>query len=263
MRFLFLKNIGLISAALPSWNLAKPILRGKNPPCTEPLPRLKPNILRANERRRTTNTIKLALQAAQDLFPDQPLEDDISAVFTSSEGDLDIVDSICSALAMPERPVSPTQFHNSVHNAPAGYWSIAAGCHGASISIGALEGSFASGLIEAATQTVVNSSPTVLISYDWPPPDAMRNSISIESPFAVAMLLSPDDKNALAEISLSTQPYGTLSALMDNSLEQLRMGSPAARSLPLLHSVACGIQQDIILPYLPKLHLSVGIKPCF
>ena len=39
------------------------------------------------------------------------------------------------ARASPEREVSPTRFHNSVHNAPAGYWSIATRSHEPSTSL--------------------------------------------------------------------------------------------------------------------------------
>lgn len=262
MRPLFIRSIGVISAALPSWNRAAAILRGEDSPCTEPLLSLKPELLKANERRRTTNTIKLALRAAQDLALNHPLDGDINTVFASSEGDLDIVDGICRALTMPDKPVSPTQFHNSVHNAPAGYWSIATGCRGASISIGGLNGSFASGLLESATQTSVSGSPTLLVSYDWPAPAAMSSCFDRVTPFAVALLLSPEKKEAIAQIQVNTQPSGSLSTLSDERLEQLRKESPAARCLPLLHALACGSGKQILLPYLPALHLSVEVEPC-
>lgn len=262
MRPVFIQNIGLISAALPSWNIAASILRGERRPETTPLPCLRPDILKSNERRRTTNTIKLAIQATQDLSPDYPLDGDISAVFASSDGDLDIVDCICSALTMPEKPVSPTQFHNSVHNAPAGYWSIGTGFLGAATSIGALNGSFASGLLEAATHAMAHDSSVLLVSYDWPPPDAMSTYFDTKFPFAVAILLSLDGEDALAEIELNTQSSGILSTLTDVSLERLRMGAPAARSLPLLQAVARGSRETIILYYLPALYLAVNITPC-
>ena len=38
----------------------------------------------------------------------------------------DTIHAVCTALTEPDYPVSPTRFSNSVHNAPAGYWSIAA-----------------------------------------------------------------------------------------------------------------------------------------
>ena len=51
----------------------------------------------------------------------------LPAVFTSSGGDGRNCHEICAALASAERLISPTRFHNSVHNAAAGYWGIATG----------------------------------------------------------------------------------------------------------------------------------------
>ena len=46
--------------------------------------------------------------------------------------------------------LSPTRFHNSVHNAPAGYWGIATGAHGPHrLRLCAYDASFAAGLLEA------------------------------------------------------------------------------------------------------------------
>ena len=82
----------------------------------------------------------------------------------------DITHQICEALARPEREVSPTSFHNSVHNAPAGYWSIATGSRLASTSICAYDVSFAAGLLEAAAYATVEHQPVML--------DRVRSSIS-------------------------------------------------------------------------------------
>ena len=71
-------------------------------------------------------------------------------VFASSGGDSEVLDKICTALTLPDRPVSPTQFHHSVHNTPAGYWSIATGCTQPSLSLSAYDSSFSAGLLEAA-----------------------------------------------------------------------------------------------------------------
>ncbi|MET0042628.1 MAG: beta-ketoacyl synthase chain length factor, partial [Candidatus Thiodiazotropha sp. 6PLUC3] len=83
-------------------------------------------------------TIKIALQAAEEALRDYSDSEGVLSVFSSSEGDLDIIDQICLALSQEDRPVSPTQFHNSVHNAPAGYWSIGSGSHQGSTSLGGL-----------------------------------------------------------------------------------------------------------------------------
>ena len=48
--------------------------------------------------------------------------------------------------------ISPTRFHNSVHNAAAGYWTIGAHCMQAATAISAYDASFAEGLLEALMQ---------------------------------------------------------------------------------------------------------------
>ena len=48
-----------------------------------------------------------------------------------------------------ERLISPTRFHNSVHNAAAGYWGIATGATPAANALCADDASFGAGLLEA------------------------------------------------------------------------------------------------------------------
>ena len=79
---------------------------------------------------------------------------EIATVFASCGGDGPITHQICEVLAGPDRAVSPTAFHNSVHNAPAGYWSIATRSRAPSTSLCGHDGSFAAGLLEAATQVL-------------------------------------------------------------------------------------------------------------
>ena len=59
----------------------------------------------------------------------------LPCVFASTHGDLAITDYMCATLAGAPRELSPTKFHNSVHNAPAGYWTIATHCHAASNAV--------------------------------------------------------------------------------------------------------------------------------
>ena len=51
----------------------------------------------------------------------------LPSVFASTHGDLAITDYMCETLATDPTAVSPTKFHNSVHNAAAGYWTIGYG----------------------------------------------------------------------------------------------------------------------------------------
>ncbi len=117
-------------------------------------------------------------------------------VFASSGGDSEVLDKICTALTLPDRPVSPTQFHHSVHNTPAGYWSIATGCTQPSLSLSAYDSSFSAGLLEAAALAWAEAVRVLLIAYDLPLPFPLSERRRIVAPFAVALLLNPDRPNA-------------------------------------------------------------------
>lgn len=264
MNPVFIQSVGMVAPGLFGWEDAQGVLSDDKSYQPEALPQLKPDMLKPNERRRTSHTIKLALQAIHDSLDTRSLSNDLATVFASSEGDMEIVDKICRALDTTDRPVSPTHFHNSVHNAPAGYASIATGSQNASTSIAALGGSFASGLLEAAIQTCIEQQPVMLVAYDYPVPFPLSEPIPITLPFATSLLLSAQvnaDGN-LGRLDLRLEGDGEESCLQDPQLEQLRLNNPAARSLPLLQALASGRQQQLILPYLPELNLTVGISPC-
>lgn len=217
------------------------------------------SLLPKNERRRTTHLIQMALQCCEDVLTsmDQSLPRP-ATVFTCSCGDLDVVDRILSALTLPEKPVSPTLFHNSVHNAPAGYWSITTGSHAPSTSISAHDGSFAAGLLEAVTQVQAKKLPVLLIAYDGETPGALSPFRPLVNAFAVGLLLTPDVEATQLEISLVNGPPET--QLENNGLEKLRNGNPAARSLPLLVKLASGADATIFLPYLDDARLQVVLR---
>jgi hypothetical protein len=258
----FVKAVGLAAPGLNDWQSAIAVLSGSREYQPAELPVLKPPMLQPNERRRTSKTIKLALQAIYDALGEQALANDFASVFASSEGDMEIVDHICNALNQEGRPVSPTHFHNSVHNAPAGYACIAAGSHAASSSIAALQGSFAAGLLEAGVQAVTDKRPVLGVIYDNQVPFPLNEFIPIDLPFATALLLSSESDNSLAALRLELSDRGDDSQMADPQLEALREGNPAARSLPLLRQLASGESASLHFPYLPGLGLNVEINPC-
>src|SRR3546814_16767116 len=63
----------------------------------------------------------------------------LPSVFASTHGDLPIMDYMCATLASEPRTISPTKFHNSVHNAAAGYWTIGSGCMHARPAVSAFD----------------------------------------------------------------------------------------------------------------------------
>jgi hypothetical protein len=257
------RAVGLMAPGLTGWQASLPILRGETPYTEQALPPLKPEMLKPNERRRTTQTIKLALVAADDALQQIDRPGELLSVFASTEGDLDIINQICLALTREQRPVSPTQFHNSVHNAPAGYWSIATGYRQASTSIASLQGTFAAGLLEAALQADLEGKPVLLVCYDLPAPAPLDQLIANTTHFASALLISPacETGDRLATLGLKTAAETTQTPLQDPQLEGFRAALPAARALPLLQALARREASHLQLPYIKDLGLCVEITP--
>lgn len=161
-----LEGIGFWGAGLPDWDSACVWMRkGERP--LEPPARPSPQLLAANERRRAPGTVAVALEAAlaaceaADRAPAS-----LPAVFTSTHGELTITDYMCATLADDPCAISPTKFHNSVHNAAAGYWTIGAGAHVAATAISAGRHSFAQGLLEAMVQLHSGEEAVLLVAYD-------------------------------------------------------------------------------------------------
>jgi hypothetical protein len=227
------------------------------------MPALVPGLLPPNERRRTTRVIRLALRVAEEALENADQDAaQVRVVLTSSAGDGEIIHKICSALLLPDRPVSPTDFHNSVHNAPGGYWSIATGCRQPSVSLSAHQHSFSAGLLEAATQVWVEQAPTLLVAYDHPPPFPLSEACPIEVPFATALVLMPAQTLCSQyRLELALTGDGGESRLADGRLEALRVTNPAARSLALLQALARRQPRQVMLPYLSGRRLGVSCYP--
>ena len=258
-------GIGVIAPGLNNWQSSKSILQGQTTYSAEAeFAAMVPSLLPANERRRTTPLIKLALCCAQQALEAWPGKvENLASVFASSCGDLKIVDLVMNALQMEGKPVSPTHFHNSVHNAPAGYCSIAIGSNAASTSLSAFDDSFSVGLIEAATQVVVEQKDVLLVAYDMPPPPALYPFRPMQAAFATAFVLTHEEAehlNAIIEIELSDDTK--LSQINDSGLEELRTGNPAARSLPLLQLLATEKSATVHLPYPHGQSLKIALSPC-
>jgi hypothetical protein len=185
---------------------------------------------------------------------------DLAAVFASSTGDGENLHAICEALASDDRLISPTRFHNSVHNAPSGYWGIATGATQAADSIAAFDASFAAGLLEALGRLAAQPAQPVLIAYDAPYPEPLHATRPILDAFAVALVLaSPSQSTRGAAIEIDTGE-GEPDRVADPALESLRHGIPAARSLPLLALLAAEKRGTTILEYLDGLSLAVTVS---
>jgi hypothetical protein len=254
--------VGLLGPGLPGWAAAAEVLSGRAPyeARTTVIPPLE--CLPPAERRRTGKVVRLALgvglEAVRNAGADAAT---LRAVFSSSGGDGENCHEICQVLAGAERQISPTRFHNSVHNAASGYWGIATGATAGSNALCAHDASFAAGLLEALVQIRIDETAVLLIAYDADYPEPIRARRPIPDAFGVALLLTPiPTTGSPARISaeLSTAPAVLLP---DTRLEALRAQVPAARSLPLLQMLARGEPGTVVIDYLEERRLELLVSP--
>ena len=257
----YIEGIGLRGPGLAGWVASQPVLAGRQ--AYVPAPAVVPpsTLLPANERRRAVQTVKIALAVGAEAFAAagrDPAE--TATVFASSGGDGDTIHEILSVLASPARELSPTRFHNSVHNAAAGYWSIATGSRAASTSLCCHDDSFAAGLLEAAVQAVAAQRAVALLAYDVQYPAPLSEVRPIGAAYAVALVLVPaPGPAAWACVDLELRPGRGVPTPAAPVLETLRQNTPAARSLPLLAALAGDRRTSVTLSYLDDMVLALKI----
>jgi hypothetical protein len=259
-----IESVGILAPGMADWPQARAVLRGAKPASDAPPAIPAPSRLPAAERRRVGLPVKLALAAAEQAFAAATIDPRACrAVFASSGADGEICHSLCEALASPDRLISPTRFTNSVHNAPAGYWSIAARSMVPASSLCAHDASFGAGLLEAACYLAESDSPVVLVAYDVPYPFPLSRARPLGPPTAVALLLArhPGPESIAVIESLAIRP-GCGDELADPALERLRRGVPAARCLPLLAAIAGGVEQRIAIDLTDGQALTLQVFPC-
>lgn len=246
----FVAAIGLAAPGLAGWAQSRDVLRGERAYAPVELPAYQPTLLPPNERRRASPTVRMAFRVAEEAMQNFSSAG-LATVFASADGDLQIASRLCSALAAPQRLISPTDFHNSVHNAAAGYWSIASGAQGPATAIAAWDEGFAVGLLEALGMVSIETHDALLVAYDVPGPEPLLAKRPVGQPFGVALLLTrAATANTLARMSWS-MAAGAATTCVDPSLEALRRANPAARALPLLSALA---RRDTTTVRLPRGH---------
>jgi hypothetical protein len=261
----YVEGIGLLGPGLPGWEASRAVLAGGVPyaPTAPVIPASE--LLPPAERRRTGVPVKLALAVGREAFLGAGRDAATTAtVFTASCGDGQNLHDMCESLATAEREVSPTRFHNSVHNAAAGYWGIATRSREASTSLCAYDASFSAGLLEAMAQVAVERTAVALLAYDQPYPEPLHRARPIGGILAAALVLAPErTARAMAEIEVSLAAEPAVStAMADAGLERVRASIPAGRCLPLLAALARGASTTVVLDYLDGGQVRVAVRPC-
>ena len=257
-------GVGLLGPGLPSWAAGRAVLTGRETFVESPAVLVPPARLPPAERRRAGASIRLAMAVADEALAASPVDPrHLATVFASSGGEGLNCHALCEALAGTDRGVSPTRFTNSVHNAAAGYWHIAVQSQAASTSLSAYDGSFAAGLLEAATQIQTHGAPVLFVACDVPYPPPLHALRPLRHPMGLALLLGPADAaGALASLGIALaggEDKPTPTRCSDAGIDALRTGVPAGAALPLLEALARGHGEALVIDYLPALKLRLDL----
>lgn len=213
------------------------------------------------ERRRAPLSVKLAVAVAEQACeaagvpPAEPV-----SVFASGMGDMDITDYMCRTLASETPLISPTKFHNSVHNAPVGYWSISQGARRSSNAVAGFQHTVSASLLEAVTQCVTEGETVLWASQDIASPAPFRDIADIPEACAFALVMAPDDGVSSSGTALTFDVVAgndQWPSLTPDHLAELSAHNPTARILPLLAMLHGTGPRRISLPLNEHLDLEV------
>ena len=259
------QGVSVWGPGLTGWGTAKSVLCGRRDYVVTDVPLPPSSLLPANERRRAGLATRLALfvaQQASELAGVAP--GSIASAFATSNGDGAVVHTILEALAA-HQPVSPTLFHNSVHNNAAGYWSIATGSQQPTTCIACHDDTAAAALLKAAAEVHAERKPLLLCVYDVPLPVPLDAKNPTDGVFGVGLVLAPEGASsgiARIDVRYARNSEGVLNSLPRlPALRQLAVGNPAARLLRLLESLARQIPDAFAIALLDG-RVEVRLEPC-
>lgn len=261
VRGAWIDGIALWAPRLPGWDEAAAILRGEREPPTEPARRPSPSLLPPTERRRAPDTVAVSIEVAARACESAGVEPAHTAsVFASTHGDLAISDYMCETLARTPTLTSPTKFHNSVHNAAAGYWTIATECYEPYTAVSAFHHTFAQGLLEALVQAETSGAPVLYVAYDIEAKGPMATVVPSRGMLGAALVVSAA-ATARTRVALAWEVVASPAPASRPRPSSLALveGNEMAPCLPLFEALAAG-QGSASLSLGPGLLLRLGVS---
>jgi len=173
----------------------------------EPLILAVPELLPPNERRRSSQSVRLVLSCISQLAKTSQFQlNEIRSVFATDDGVGEVSQQMLEVLSTT-RQISPLVFPNSVHSATAGYFSIAYRNQKPSTVVSRGLESFAAGLLCAVIETLTVNEPVLFVCSDPVMTHPMDELLPITQPTALAWLLSAGDSTApvLASFALTIE----------------------------------------------------------
>ena len=221
----------------------------------------KPEVIPANERRRAPLPVRLAVESSWQACQNAAIDpSQLASVFVSGLGDTQLTDYMCRTLAGDNKVLSPTKFHNSVHNAAAGYWTISTGCMQAANSVAGFEQSISLTLMDGVIQSNAEQRPILITVYDAPSSSVLRDLLHNDVAFSASIIVAPVDSTSAqpAYSSVLIEEQSSWPDLASNeALEHCYSVNPAAKILPLLKMVTQDNNKDLCLPISDQTSLNI------
>ncbi len=257
----YVEGIAFWAPSLPGWDVARAAFRGEGEAVDPPVKRPSPDLLAPAERRRAPDSVALALEVAAAATKDAGRDPKtLASIFTSAHGDLSVNDYMCSTLATTPTAISPTRFHNSVHNAAAGYWTIGTGCRAASTALTAFDRSFAAGLLEAATQCAADGEAVLLVAFDVQAVGALTSVTASDGLLAGALVLAPvRGPRSRTGFALTLARGATTRVALRSPAARALAGNAMADALPLFEALAATAMPALSLPLSDS--LAIRLEP--
>lgn len=141
-------------------------------------------------RRRTSLLTRMAAEVAAQAIASGGLERaEATLIYGSVYGEIRTTLDLLAALQEPAAPLSPTKFHNSVHNTAGGYVSIVTENRRGNAAMTAGRSTLAMGLIECAGLIAAGQGPAVLVIAEETLPEPLAAGRSW-APLAAAFAIS-------------------------------------------------------------------------
>lgn len=257
----FVNGVALWTPRLPGWEVAAPVLRGEADAPTQPAARPAPALLAPTERRRAPDTVAIALEVASRACESAGIDPKtVASVFASTHGDLAISDYMSDTLARTPHLVSPIRFHNSVHNAAAGYWSIGTGSMQPYTALAAWGDTFGEGLLEALVQAEASGRPVLLVAYDIEARGPLASMQPSRGSVGVGLVVAP----SAGATTVASVQWGVVrgtdraSPLARNA--ELLAGNAMAACLPFLETVAMAVGRTVRVGLSPNMLLEMEFE---
>ena len=195
MKPTFVKGLGLWT---PGFTSAEAWCRRESDPeITKP----EANLLKGSLKRRSSELTRIAVEVyTQAALQAGCNPSAVPSVWATAHGEHSTALRLLSMMHEGEGKVSPTSFHNSVHNTPSGYASISTGNTSPSTTLTGGSEIVSAALIEAVCLAETLGQDTVVVLVD----EALKQPFDLpggHTPLGVGLCLGSNPENALARVS--------------------------------------------------------------